>query len=177
MADEPIWSCSNGSSNSLRLCSSRQSVAALWALCAMPESVASDLRVDFARIRLPGDGIAGGEAHLGGHALVEPLDLVVVAGEELQEAGLRAGRAFHAAGLERGKPVLDLVQVLHQVICPQAGPLAHRRRLGRLKVREAQAGQVAVPRGERGQSIDCRHEPRTQAVPATRAAESGRCCR
>ena len=61
-----------------------------------------------------------------------------------KKAGLRAGRALHAAGLELRQAMFDLGQVEHQVVGPQAGPLADRRRLGRLQVREAQAGQVAM---------------------------------
>ena len=68
----------------------------------------------------------------------------MIAVEEFQEAGLRAGRALHAAGLERGEPVLDLRQIEHQVVGPQARPPADGRRLGRLQVREAERRQVAV---------------------------------
>ena len=110
----------------------------------MPASDVEDLRVDLARIGLAGDGVAGVEAHLLGDELVEPSDLGVIAVKEFEEAGLRAGRAFDAAGLERGDAVLELVQIQHQVVGPQAGPLADGRRLGRLQVREAEAGQVAV---------------------------------
>ena len=40
--------------------------------------------------------------------------------------------------------MLELGQIEHQVVGPQAGPLAHGRRLGRLQMGEAQAGQIAV---------------------------------
>ena len=91
-------------------------------------------------------------------------DLLVVAAEKLQKAGLGAGRSLHAAGLERRQAMLDFLQVLHQVVGPQAGPLAHRRGLGRLEVGKAQAGKAAIPCGERGQAIDGRHQPGTQQL-------------
>ena len=55
-----------------------------------------DLSIDLARIRLPGNGIAGIELKRGGDAAVEFVDLGVVAVEKREEAGLRAGRSFHA---------------------------------------------------------------------------------
>ena len=65
----------------------------------------------------------------------------MIAVEELQKAGLRAGRALHAAGLQRRDAMLDLCQIEHQVVRPQAGPPADGRRLRRLQVREAEVGR------------------------------------
>ena len=41
-------------------------------------------------------------------------DLGVVAVKQVQKAGLRAGRSFHAAGLERAHAMLDLGTILGQ---------------------------------------------------------------
>ena len=58
---------------------------------------------------------------------------------------------FTPRALQRREAMLDLGQIEHQVVGPQAGPLADGRRLGRLQVREAQARQVAILLGEIGQ--------------------------
>ena len=64
-----------------------------------------------------------------------------------------------AAWAEAGHAVLDFVQVQHEVVGPETGPLAHRRRLGRLEMGERQAGQVAVLPGEGGQGVDHARQP------------------
>ena len=117
------------------------------------------LGVDLARVGLAGDGVGLVEAHLLGDELLELPHLVVIAVEELQEAGLRAGRAFDAARLERGDAVLDFGQVERQVVRPQARPPADGRRLGRLQVREAERRQVAVLLGKVGERVDHRRQP------------------
>ena len=83
----------------------------------------------------------------------------MIAVEQLQEAGLRAGRAFHAAGLERRDAVLDFRQIERQIVGPQARPPADGRRLRRLQVREAERRQVAILFGEVGQRDDHRRQP------------------
>src|SRR5690606_218856 len=72
------------------------------------------------------------------------VDLRAVAVEELDEARLRAGRAAHAPEAQGREPVLDLLDVEHEVLQPQAGTLADRGRLRRLEVRVAERRQVAV---------------------------------
>ena len=83
----------------------------------------------------------------------------MVAVEQFQETGLRAGGALAAQRLEAGDAVLDLGQVHREVVRPEAGPLAHGRRLGRLEMGEPQAGQIAVFGGEAGQRIDHGRHP------------------
>ena len=62
------------------------------------------------------------------------------------------------APLERGQAVFDVFQVEHRQI--HCGPLADRRRLGRLHVGQAETRQVAVLLGEPAEPIDHRHQPR-----------------
>ncbi len=149
MAEEPICSALERLFDLLAALQQPQIGGGLVALVAMPARTSSTCDVDLARVGLAGDGVARGEAHLLGHQLVEPADFGVVAAEQFQEAGLRAGGALRAAGLQLRNAMLELLQVHAQVVGPQAGPLADRGRLGRLEVREAQAGQVAVLLGER----------------------------
>ena len=78
----------------------------------------------------------------------------MIAVDQGQEAGLRASRAFGPVGLEVRQAELDLGQVEHEVIGPEAGPFAHRRRLGRLKVREGQARQRPILLREFCQAVD-----------------------
>ena len=66
---------------------------------------------------------------------------------------------LRAVGLEVRQAELDLGQVEHEIVGPEAGPLAHRRRLGRLEVREGQAGQGPILLGEAGQAVDHGHQP------------------
>ena len=103
-------------------------------------------------------GIGLGESHFLGDAAVEFLDLRMIAVEQREKAGLRAGRPLRTAKLEPGQPVFDLFQIEHQVVAPQRGPLADGRRLGRLQVREAEAGQVAILFGEACQRVDRRDQ-------------------
>ena len=83
----------------------------------------------------------------------------MVAAEQLQKTGLGAGRALAAVGLEVGQAELDLRQVQHEIVGPEARPFADRRRLGGLKMREGQAGQGTVFLGEPGETVDHGHQP------------------
>ena len=120
----------------------------------MPERAATICESTSSRIGLAGDGVRGGEAHLGGDEFVEAADLRMVAAEKLEEAGLRAGRSFHTAGFEFHDSPLDFGEVHHQIVSPETGPLADGGRLRRLQMREPQAGQSAMLGGKRRQPID-----------------------
>ena len=48
--------------------------------------------------------------------------------------------------------VFDFGQIEHKIVGPQACPLANRRRLGRLQVREAERRQIAILLGELGRA-------------------------
>jgi hypothetical protein len=60
--------------------------------------------------------------------------------------------------------VLDFRQVQREIIGPQRGPLANRRRLSRLQVRVAQAGQVTMLLGEAAKLIDHRGQSAGQKL-------------
>ena len=70
--------------------------------------------------------------------------------------------------------MLDLGQVQHEVVGPEAGPLAHGRRLGRLEMGEAQAGQVAVllRRNAASRSITATSRPRTSSSASRSSSRS-----
>ena len=132
-------------------------LVALWADAG---EIAEDVGVDLPRIRLPADGVRGVEADLAADQFFQLAHLGVVAVEEFQEARLRAGGAFVAQGLEAGDAMLDFGQVHREIVRPETRPLADGRRLGRLKMGEPEAGQIAVLGGERGQGVDHgRHSP------------------
>jgi len=100
------------------------------------------------------------------HQLVEPPHLVVVAAEQRQEAGLRAGRPLDAAEAQVLGALLQLVQVQDEIVT--TGRRACRRRqLGRLEVREAERLQVAHSREAR-QRVDDADEPVAQQAQSSR---------
>ncbi len=159
MADDPIWSLAVRFLDLLAMGQEPQIGGHLVRALRNAGQHGQDLRVDLPRIGLPGHRVAFRKADLAADQLVQPPDLGMVAVDQGQEAGLRAGRALGAVGLEVRQAELDLGQVEHEVIGPQAGPLAHRRRLGRLKVREGQAGHGPILLGEAGQAVDHGHQP------------------
>ena len=98
----------------------------------------------------------------------------MIAVEQRQKAGLRAGRPLRAVGLEARQAVLDLGQVEHEVVGPETGPFADRRRLGRLEVGEGQAGQVAMSPGESARrSITPTSRPRTSSSDLAQQEQVG----
>jgi hypothetical protein len=103
---------------------------------------------------LPGDGIRRLETELAGNEPVQLLDLRVIAVEQREERGLRAGRSLHAAELELTQTILELGQIKHQIVAPQRGPFADGRRLRRLQMREAQARQITILDGKPRQMVD-----------------------
>ena len=135
---------------------------------------AQDLGIDLPRIGLPADGVGGVEADLAADQFLQLADLGVVAVEQFQETGLRAGRALVAECLDGGDAMLDFGQVHRQVVGPEARPLADRRRLGRLEMGEAQAGQVAVLGGETrpAQSITAAIRPASICSPSRSSSRS-----
>ena len=75
------------------------------------------------------------EAAQVGEELVEHLDLVGLAVEELQEGGLRAGGALEAAEAQLVHERLQRAQVAQQVLNPERRALAHSGQLRALHVR------------------------------------------
>ena len=94
------------------------------------------------------------EAERVGDHPVEGLDLAVVAVEEGEEAGLRAGRPLDAEEPEFVQPTLDVVEVEDRAHNTRGRPLADRHELGRLVVGVAEAGQIAMLEGERAKGVD-----------------------
>jgi len=72
--------------------------------------------------------------------------------------------------------MLHFGQVLNQVVGPQAGALAHGRRLGRLQVRKSQAGEGPMNTGEFGEPGDHGGQASAHQLSDSRAG-SGRCYR
>ena len=87
-------------------------------------------------------------------SLIELLAFRVIAVEEREERGLRAGGAFDAAEAQGGDAVLDLLQIEDEILRPEACPLADGGELGGLEVRVAEGGQVFPLDGEGGQGVD-----------------------
>ena len=114
-----------------------------------------DPEVELAGVGLAGDPEGAREAHALGHEAIELADLGVVPLEELEERGLGPGGALDAPEADRLLGVVEVLEVLQQVLEPQAGALAHGRGLGRLKVREAEGRQGTVLRGE---GLEIRHD-------------------
>jgi hypothetical protein len=113
-----------------------------------------DVKVDLARVGLAGDGVGVGEAAELGDALVEGLDLLVVAVEEGEERALSAGGALDAAEAEVVARALEVAQVPEELLEPESGTLADSGELGGLEVGEAEGGEVAVLLGELGEAVD-----------------------
>src|SRR5207244_4734712 len=109
---------------------------------------------DLAGIGLSGHGVDRLEAHLAGDQAVQLADLGVVAGEQGQEARLRAGRALDPAKTQVLQPRLDFVEVEDEVVTPQAGAFSDGRELGRLEVRVAERRFRPPGFGEAGQGVD-----------------------
>ena len=105
--------------------------------------------VDLARIRLAGDGDAGGKAHLPGDELLETAHLLLVAREQLHEARLRAGGALAAEQAQPPKLELKVFNVLRQLVHPERCALADGRELRGLEVGIGKARQRLVLFGER----------------------------
>ena len=153
MALEPICFDSKGSSTSLRCWSRRRSQANFEARGRDAAEHLADAVLQLAGGRLAADG-DGREAHLLAEALFQRLHLGAVALEQLQEAGLGARGALHAAHGRGADEVVQVLQVQEQILDPEGGPLAHGGGLGGLEVGEAQGGLVLPLRGKGGQGSD-----------------------
>ena len=133
-------------------------------VCGLPQAGQGieNLAIDFARVGLAGDGVDRVEAHLAGDQLIQAADALVIAAEEGEKTGLRAGRALDAAEAQRFQTMLEFVQIENEIVAPQTGAFADGRELGRLKMRETERGQIAPARGEAGQRVDDADEPIAQ---------------
>ena len=88
------------------------------------------------------------EAEIVRNALLELLDLALVAVEQLHEGGLRAGRALAAEHAQVLDAVFDLAEVHQQLVHPERRALADGGQLRRLEVGEAEGRLRLVRVGE-----------------------------
>src|SRR5207248_1933283 len=92
---------------------------------------------------LAADGIDLRESHLLGDALLELAYARLVAVEQVEKRGLRAGRAFHAEERELAAAEGNFAIVEEQVVKPERGALADGRQLRGLEVRERELWRAA----------------------------------
>ena len=113
---------------------------------ALPDSGqgVEQLSVDLAWVSLSGDRVDGIKGELFRDSFLEGSHFVLVAREQLEEAGLGSRGALGRAGSQRFETMFDRFEIKNQVVDPQAGSLSDRGGLSRLKVGEGEAGQVAV---------------------------------
>jgi hypothetical protein len=90
-----------------------------------------------------------GKPTLWQNAPLQFLDLGAIPREQLQEGGLSARHALHAAHGRGADDVIQILEVQQQVLDPERGPLAHGGGLGGLEVREPERGLV-LPLGREG---------------------------
>ena len=118
------------------------------------------------------------EAHLRRDEAVELPDLLVVAAEQGEEAGLRAGRALRAAERQLVAPAFEFAagrgrnrsshrQARLPTVVSCAGWKCVKPSVGSSFHRSANAASASITRGER----------RRRAAAGSRASGSGRCCR
>ena len=113
-----------------------------------------DIGVNLTRVGLATDGVGVREAKELSDALVESLDLGVVAVEEGKERGLGTGGALDTAEAEVVARTLEVAEVPEELLDPEGGTLADSGELGGLEVGEAESGEVAILLGEGGQARD-----------------------
>lgn len=113
-----------------------------------------DVGVNLARVGLASNGVGVGEAEELGDALVEGLDLLVVAVKELEERALGAGGALDAAEAEVVARALEVAQVPEELLDPQGRALADSRQLRGLEVGEAERREVTVLLGKGREARD-----------------------
>ena len=98
---------------------------------------------------------------------IELTHLRVIAAEDLEEARLRARRAFHAAAGQRRDAVIEVGEIEHEVLHPERRAFAHGRRLRRLQMRRTErrfGAPLARERRERAQHV-ARSSPRSSSMP------------
>ena len=106
-----------------------------------------------AAVDLPGIGLSrhrktSVKAHLLRDHLVRPPAFLMVAVEQLQEAGLGPGGPFRSQQLHGTQHIVHIIQIQLQLHQPQGGPLAYCGGLGRLEMGEGQGRLVFIPSGK-----------------------------
>lgn len=110
-------------------------------------------------INLTGVGLGGNdvrrlETSLLGDQLIQLLNLLMVALEDLEERGLSTGGTLDTTEAQIIASPLEVLQVHEQVLDPQGGTLSDGNKLSGLSVGEAQAGQVLVLLSEGRQLVN-----------------------
>ena len=103
------------------------------------------LRVDLAGVGLTGDRNHACKAEIVGNALLQLLNLALVAVKQLHEGRLRAGRALAAEHAQVFDAVFYLIQIHQQLVHPQGSALADGGQLCGLEVGEAE-GRLGLVR-------------------------------
>ena len=116
------------------------------------------LVVEFSRVGLTGDRVAGREAHLVGDLLVELADLLFIALKKFHEGSLGTGGALGAEESHGLEAVFHFVVVEEDVLEPQGGTLADGGRLSRLVMGESEGREVLVLDRELRQLVEEVHE-------------------
>ena len=179
IADEPICSCSNGSSISPNACSMRRSPLNFAALAAMPR----DARRAPARRACASTSARTPESTSRNpiFAVTQPVELAhlrVVAVEDLEKARLRSRRALHAAaaaasrcgGRGRRGRARDPASTASRACRPSsAAPAADA--CSRASARRATRARTSAS------ARSTSHASRRAAAPGRGASESGRRCR
>ena len=110
-----------------------------------------EVAVHLAGIRLAGHRHDARKAHLVRDQALHLLNFALVAAEQLEERGLRAGRALRAEQLQARQAELQLIDIHEQLVDPQRRALAHGRELGGLQMGVAKAGRVLPAVGKGGE--------------------------
>lgn len=79
-------------------------------------------------------------------------------------AYLGSSCAFHTTESEVIPGTLEILEILYQILDPQACSLSHRGQLCRLKVSVSQAGKVLVLQSKLGQLLDNSSQLREQDI-------------
>ena len=95
-------------------------------------------------VGLATDGVGAGKPGLLHHLFLQSLYLLPVAPKEFQEAGAGAGGATAAQKFQVAQAKVQLLEIQHQILHPQCGPLAHGCGLSRLEVSIGKSGQVFI---------------------------------
>ena len=83
----------------------------------------------------------------------------MIAVEQVEVAGLRAGSAFEPAKPERREFVFNFLKIAHEIVAPEGGPFADGRNLGRLIVGQPERREVAMLLGEGSQGVNDDGQP------------------
>jgi len=113
-----------------------------------------DIDINLARVGLASDGVVLLESGKLGNALIQILNLLVIALKESQEGTLGTGGAFDTAETEVFASAGQVAQVPEKLLNPEGGALADSGELSGLEVSESESGQVLVLLSKGAQALD-----------------------